>query len=79
MRGITGTCTSCHQTADIDSATGLCQDCESTTREGGDPVECEAQLIDGQWTYCGCDDCEQRETDEHEDKTGTGYIPGGWS
>ncbi|MGW4388236.1 hypothetical protein [Streptomyces sp. NPDC004685] len=26
--------------------------------------ECGAEFIDGSWTYCGCEECEQREQDD---------------
>lgn len=29
-----------------------------------DDGECMAEFIDGSWTYCGCQDCEQREADD---------------
>jgi hypothetical protein len=35
--------------------------------ERDDPgQECFAELIDGSYTYCGCEDCEQREYDDAE-------------
>lgn len=29
-----------------------------------DNEECFAEFIDGVWTYCGCEDCAQREADD---------------
>lgn len=35
--------------------------------EADDPgQECFSELIDGSYTYCGCEDCEQREYDAAE-------------
>lgn len=31
-----------------------------------DDDECHAEFIDGSWTYCGCPECKQRETDDDE-------------
>jgi hypothetical protein len=28
---------------------------------------CVSELIDGVWTYCGCEDCEQREYESRQD------------
>ncbi|MGI5348799.1 hypothetical protein ACQEU8_11470 [Streptomyces sp. CA-250714] len=31
-----------------------------------DPDECYAEFIDGSWTHCGCEDCQQRAYEETE-------------
>ena len=31
-----------------------------------DPDGCYAEFIDGSWTYCGCADCNERETNDRE-------------
>ncbi|WP_289008521.1 hypothetical protein [uncultured Thermomonospora sp.] len=31
-----------------------------------DDRECQAEFIDGSWTYCGCPECEDREADDHD-------------
>ncbi|MFE2556643.1 hypothetical protein ACFXGT_11495 [Streptomyces sp. NPDC059352] len=36
------------------------------TGDQGDVDECHAELIDGSWTFCGCEDCEQRADDDTE-------------
>lgn len=28
--------------------------------------ECFAEFIDGSWTYCGCEDCNDREAEDAE-------------
>lgn len=33
-----------------------------------DGEDCHAEFIDGSYTYCGCEDCEQRETRDGEDE-----------
>ncbi|MFC8276286.1 hypothetical protein ACFUJR_27895 [Streptomyces sp. NPDC057271] len=33
------------------------------TAEPGDEDDCHAELIDGSWTNCGCDGCEEREAE----------------
>lgn len=38
--------------------------------DGDDPDECRAEFIDGSWTYCGCDDCNDREQRDHDDYEG---------
>ncbi|MDI5971869.1 hypothetical protein POF50_021460 [Streptomyces sp. SL13] len=37
-------------------------------------MECEAEFIDGSYTYCGCQDCDQREYDDIEADVETGAI-----
>ncbi len=37
-------------------------------------MECYAEFIDGSWTYCGCEDCDQREYDDIEADVETGTI-----
>ena len=37
-------------------------------------MECEAEFIDGHWTYCGCQDCAQREYDDIEADVETGNL-----
>ncbi|WP_267898950.1 hypothetical protein [Thermomonospora amylolytica] len=31
-----------------------------------DYQECQAELIDGSWTYCGCAECDDREADDQD-------------
>lgn len=37
-------------------------------------MDCEAEFIDGSWTYCGCEDCDQREYDDIEAEVETGHL-----
>ncbi|MDI5971417.1 hypothetical protein POF50_019100 [Streptomyces sp. SL13] len=37
-------------------------------------MECEAEFIDGSYTYCGCQDCDQREYDDIESDVEYGAI-----
>ncbi|RCH70530.1 hypothetical protein DT019_03300 [Streptomyces sp. SDr-06] len=34
----------------------------SSAEPDDDGDECHAEFIDGSWTYCGCDECDERET-----------------
>jgi hypothetical protein len=40
-----------------------------------DVDDCYAEFIDGSWTNCGCDDCEQRAADEDQDEA---LLEMGW-
>jgi hypothetical protein len=43
---------------------------EAATGKGAgreDDEECGAEFIDGSWTYCGCEDCVDREAREESD------------
>lgn len=37
-------------------------------------MECTAEFIDGSYTYCGCEDCDQREYDDIEAEVETGNL-----
>ncbi|MDX3312091.1 hypothetical protein P1S61_24070 [Streptomyces sp. ME08-AFT2] len=36
--------------------------------------ECTAEFIDGTYTYCGCEDCDQREYDDIEGEVEMGNL-----
>ncbi len=36
--------------------------------------DCGAEFIDGSWTYCGCQDCAQREYDDTEAEVEAGNL-----
>ncbi|WP_264086272.1 hypothetical protein [Streptomyces marincola] len=35
--------------------------------------DCYAEFIDGSWTYCGCEECDQREYEDRESDIEMGY------
>jgi hypothetical protein len=39
-----------------------------------DPDECTAEMVDGSYTYCGCEDCDQREYEDIEFEVEMGHI-----
>lgn len=41
---------------------------------GPDDGECQAELIDGSYTYCGCEDCQEREYLDREADIEMGVI-----
>ncbi|WP_326598075.1 hypothetical protein [Streptomyces sp. NBC_01803] len=40
-----------------------------------DNDQCNAEFIDGSYTYCGCEDCGQREYEDREGDIEMGYDP----
>ncbi|WP_267888450.1 hypothetical protein [Streptomyces sp. SBT349] len=40
-----------------------------------DDFECEAEFIDGSYTYCGCPDCDQRAYEDRERDIELGCDP----
>jgi monoamine oxidase len=39
-----------------------------------DDHECQAELIDGSWTYCGCEECDERETRDGDEAFESGHA-----
>ena len=65
----------------IPRSLGCCWPCANHTnpmpnqREETPPVECYAEFIDGSWTHCGCEECDQAEYEAIESDMETETSP----